>query len=270
MNLVLSGGGIKGLCYISLMRILEEKNITNNIKNYGGCSVGIFFCFLLCLGYKYEEIKNILQSNILEKIYKIDVLNFFNTHSFCSPKILRELLEILLHNKLKTKKISLLHLYYATNKILNIVATNISNGNETIFNKDTTPDYDVIDCIIASCSIPGLYPPIELNNNYYIDGFLVNNYPVDIFKNDLENTIGITLTKSKYYKNLTLNNYIYNLFTILTKNKQKENENLYNKLKKNIFIDSDIFVLELDMNIKKKINELDKSYNILKDLFDTY
>ena len=46
MNLVLSGGGVKGLCYVSLMRILEEeKNIAKDIKNYGGCSIGIFFCF---------------------------------------------------------------------------------------------------------------------------------------------------------------------------------------------------------------------------------
>ena len=266
MNLVLSGGGIKGLCYISLMRVLEEKNIIKDIKNYGGCSVGIFFCFLLCLDYKYEEIKNILLGNILNKIYKIDIFNFFDTHSFCSPKILRDLLEILLHNKLKTKKINLLNLYYTTNKTLNIVATNISDGTEIIFNKDNTPDYDVIDCIIASCSIPGLYPPFKLNNNHYIDGFLVNNYPIDIFKNDLENTIGITLTKSKYYKDLTINNYIYNLFTILTINKQREHKDLYDKLKKNIFINNDIFVLELNISNTKKLNELEKSYNILNQL----
>ena len=266
MNLVLSGGGIKGLCYISLMRVLEEKNIIKDIKNYGGCSVGIFFCFLLCLDYKYEEIKNILLGNILNKIYKIYIFNFFDTHSFCSPKILRDLLEILLHNKLKTKKINLLNLYYTTNKTLNIVATNISDGTEIIFNKDNTPDYDVIDCIIASCSIPGLYPPFKLNNNHYIDGFLVNNYPIDIFKNDLENTIGITLTKSKYYKDLTINNYIYNLFTILTINKQREHKDLYDKLKKNIFINNDIFVLELNISNTKKLNELEKSYNILNQL----
>lgn len=249
------------------MRILEEKNIIQDIKNYSGCSIGIFFCFLLCLDYKYEEIKNILLGNILEKIYKIDVFNFFDTNSFCSPKILRELLEILLYNKLKTKKINLLNLYYTTNKILNIVATNISTGEETIFNKDNTPDYDIIDCIIASCSLPGLYPPFELNNNHYIDGFLVNNYPIDIFKDNLENTIGISVTKGKYYKDLTINNYIYNLFTILTINKETEHKKLYNKLKKNIFIDNDIFVLELNISKEKKIKELNKSYEILKEQF---
>ena len=267
MNLVLSGGGVKGLCYISLMKILEEKNIIKDIKNYGGCSIGIFFCFLLSLGYNYKEIENILLGNILEKIYKIDIFNFFDTNSFCSPKILRELLEILLYNKLKTKKINLLDLYYATNKILNIVATNISTGEEIIFNKDNTPDYNVIDCIIASCSLPGLYPPLELDNNHYVDGFLVNNYPIDIFKNDLENTIGICVTQGKYYKDLTINNYIYNLFTILTINKTGENKILYNKLKKNIFIDNNIFVLELNISKEKKLEELNKSYEILKEQF---
>ena len=267
MNLVLSGGGVKGLCYVSLMRILEEKNIAKDIKNYGGCSIGIFFCFLLCLDYDYNEIKNILLGNVLEKVYKIDVLNFFDTNSFCSPKVLKDILELLLNNKLKVKKITLLDLYYITNKTLNIVATNISDGTETIFNKDNTPDYDVIDCIIASCSIPGLYPPFELGNNHYIDGFLVNNHPIDIFKDDLENTIGICVTTSKYYKDLTLNNYIYNLFTILTISKERENKDLYSKLKKNIFIENNIFVLELNIDNSKKLKELDKSYDILKEHF---
>ena len=267
MNLVLSGGGVKGLCYISLMRILEEKNIAKDIKNYAGCSIGIFFCFLLCLDYDYNEIKNILLGNVLEKVYKIDVLNFFDTNSFCSPKILKEILELLLYNKLKTKKINLLDLYYTTNKTLNIVTTNISKGTEIVFNKDNTPNYDVIDCIIASCSIPGLYPPFELENNHYIDGFLVNNYPIDIFKDDLENTIAVSVTNKKYYKELTLENYIYNLFTILTISKERENENLYSKLKKNIYIENNISVLELNINNSKKLKELDESYNILSKFF---
>ena len=265
MNLVLSGGGIKGLCYVSLIKILEEQNIKKDIKNYAGCSVGTFFCFLLCLDYKYEDIKNILLGDILNKIYKIDIFNFFQNNSVCSSNTLREILEILLYNKLKTKKINLEDLYYTTNKTLNIVVTNISNGTEEIFNKDNTPKYDVIDCIIASCSIPGLYPPFKLNNNYYIDGFLVNNYPIDIFKDDLKNTIGVCVTKAKYYKDLTLNNYIYNLFTILTKTKENSNKDYYNKLKKNIFLDNNIFVLELNLTKTKKLEELEKSYNILKD-----
>ena len=150
---------------------------------------------------------------------------------------------------------------------MNIVATNISDGTETIFNKDNTPDYDVIDCIIASCSIPGLYPPFELGNNQYIDGFLVNNHPIDIFKDDLENTIGICVTTSKNYKDLILNNYIYNLFTILTISKERENKDLYSKLKKNIFIENNIFVLELNIDNSKKLKELDKSYDILREHF---
>ena len=265
MNLVLSGGGIKGLCYISLIKILEEKNIKKDIKNYGGCSVGIFFCFLLCLDYKYEDIKNILLGDVLNKIYKIDILNFFQNNSVCSPDILREILEILLYNKLKIKKINLEELYYTTNKTLNIVVTNISNGTEEIFNKDNTPKYNVIDCIIASCSIPGLYPPIKLNNNYYIDGFLVNNYPIDIFKDDLENTIGVKITESTYYKDMNFKSYIHNLFSILTKNKENSNKIYYNKLKKNIYLENNIGGLDINISKNKIKAQLNYTYTILEN-----
>ena len=116
-------------------------------------------------------------------------------------------------------------------------------------------------------SIPGLYPPFKLGNNHYIDGFLVNNHPIDVFKDDLENTIAVSVTNKKYYKELTLENYIYNLFTILTISKERENENLYSKLKKNIYIENNISVLELNINNSKKLKELDKSYNILNKFF---
>ena len=99
----------------------------------------------------------------------------------------------------------------------------------------------------------------------YIDGFIINNYPIDIFKNELENTIGINLNERHYYKDLNVKNYIHNLFTILTKNKEQINKDLKKKLKKNIYLKCNISELDINIKKEKKINEINKCYMILKE-----
>jgi predicted acylesterase/phospholipase RssA len=268
MNLVLSGGGMKGHVYISVIKILEEKNITKDIKNFAGVSIGSLFCLLILLEYKYNEINDLFINTNINKIFEVNILNFFENYSLFSSNIMKKIIEIILNKKLKKKNISFIELYNLTNKSLNIVSINISTGKEIIFNKENTPNLDVATCIVASCSIPGLFPPLKIKDEYYIDGFIINNYPIDIFKNDLENTIGISITKGIYYKKYNIQNYIHNLFTLLTKNKESLNQILSKKLKKDIYLETNIFQLEIDLTKEKKIQEMNKSYNILKKAFD--
>lgn len=272
MNLVLSGGGIKGICYLSIIKYLDEHKLIKKFKNFAGTSIGILFCLLILLEYKYNELESIIiNGNVLKKIYDVNIFNFFDNYSVCNPNTLRKILEILINNKLNKKNITLLELYNITNKNLNIIVTNISNGEEKILNKDLTPDYDLIDSIIASCTLPGLYPPMKINDEHLIDGFLVNNYPIDIFKNDIENTIGIRVTEKKYYKEFTMNNYIYNIFSILTQNKENINRELYIKnIKKDIYLENDIFVLDIDIKKDKIVEIINNCYNILKNNIDTF
>ena len=37
-NLVLSGGGVRGLLHLGALKSLEEKQLLKNIENYGGSS----------------------------------------------------------------------------------------------------------------------------------------------------------------------------------------------------------------------------------------
>jgi len=39
-NLVLEGGGVRGLAYAGVFSVLEEKNILQHIENVGGSSAG--------------------------------------------------------------------------------------------------------------------------------------------------------------------------------------------------------------------------------------
>ena len=47
MKKVLSGGGMKGICYTSLLKIFNEYNLYEKIEKYGGSSVGAIYSIII-------------------------------------------------------------------------------------------------------------------------------------------------------------------------------------------------------------------------------
>jgi predicted acylesterase/phospholipase RssA len=63
-------------------------------------------------------------------------------------------------------------------KILRIIATNWDTGEVKVFtNKDIT-DEDGRAAIMASASIPGVFPPVKIGENSFVDGGVVMNTPI--------------------------------------------------------------------------------------------
>ena len=103
-NLILSGGGIRGILHLGAIKTLEEKNILKNIKNYGGASAGSMIVLLLCIGYTYNDIMIIFLKINLDKFYDItDIFEFLNIYGLINLGPLEKLLRVLLENKLKKK-----------------------------------------------------------------------------------------------------------------------------------------------------------------------
>ena len=57
------------------------------------------------------------------------------------------------------------------------IGTNIETGEEKIFEKGI-----LADALRASMSIPSVFQPYEIDNELYVDGGLVNNFPTDVVK----------------------------------------------------------------------------------------
>ena len=60
INLILQGGGIKGLAYIGALRYLEEKNY--QIEYISGTSIGAILGALVASGYNSYELENIIDN----------------------------------------------------------------------------------------------------------------------------------------------------------------------------------------------------------------
>jgi NTE family protein len=72
-NIAFSGGGIKGLAYIGVLKCIEEKGI--KIKAASGTSAGSIFALFSVLGLKYKQVRNIFYTINLNEFHNLSINN---------------------------------------------------------------------------------------------------------------------------------------------------------------------------------------------------
>lgn len=196
-NLVFSGGAFKGWAFIGALRALEEYIDYSHIENVAGTSIGSVFglFYILKISWKYllEAIMNTNFKNILD-IVDINVL--FSNHYLIKGLMFKEYIIDILKKHNINPDVTFKELYKLTNIKLTTTALNINKYSIEYFNIDNTPDIKVIDAVIASCSIPLLFPIYVIDGYSYCDGGLCSNFPVDLFEDTY--TIGFTLFETQY------------------------------------------------------------------------
>ena len=184
IGLALSGGGIRGISHAGALMAMEELNIIPEIIS--GVSAGAIVGALYADGYKPLEIAQIFEDVSFRSMTRIDVPDggFFNIDAF----------EKFLGKKLRAKTFEDLKIP------LRIVATNFDLGVPTTFSEG-----NLLKPIMASCSIPVLFVPQKIKNNYYVDGGLLKNFPVSTIREDCDLVIGVNagpLVAQKYKVNI--------------------------------------------------------------------
>ena len=269
LNLVLSGGGAKGIGHIGCLKALEEYNLINNIKNYGGNSIGTIFALLILIGYTYDELYKIILNFDMTQCMDIDILNFLENYSIYSNKKIKKILHIFVSKKFDDTNLTFEKLFNYTKKNLFIIAINIEDNIETIFSNKTTPNVLVYDAICASCAVPFILPPVRINNKLYIDGFIYNNYPCNLFKEDLDNTIGIQLNVLKPKNKIeNIQDFIIN---ILISSINTLSNISYTKPKLHILLNHNFNTFDiLNASKKERENIINLCYNISKKYIEEY
>lgn len=172
LGLVLSGGGIKGMSHAGVLKALEEANIKPQIIS--GVSAGAIVGALYAGGTSPDEIASIFESVKFRKMTKVQRPDggFFNIKPF----------EEYLESHLKVKTFEELKI------TLHISATNLDTGEINVFTKGK-----LIDAVIASASVPILFSPKVIDNQHFVDGGVLQNFPVSTIRNECEQIIGVNL-----------------------------------------------------------------------------
>ena len=260
-NLVFSGGHFKGISYIGVLKALEELNIKKNLKTILGVSSGSLFTLPFVLGLSSHQIETILNSLSLEQIYNINIESILNIscdygidNGFKISNLLKIIIRQILNNENATFKD--LHEFNPDLKFI-VGAANISTKEYEYFSYETTPDMPLYLAVRISISIPIYFKSICYNDNHYMDGAFINNYPIDYFKDEMDVSYGIIFNTS--VKKTTINsltNYIYNVTSCVMGIMQNYLKEKYKKNTIILDIDYDISTLKFDSDTKQNLIQL--------------
>ncbi|NND79952.1 MAG: patatin-like phospholipase family protein [Maribacter sp.] len=170
IGLALSGGGVRGIAHIGAIKALEEHGIFPT--HIAGTSAGAIVGALYANGNTWKEILDFFKR---VEIFRINKFARNKPGLIDTEKLYDSFMELLVKDD-----------FSALQKPLFITATNILDGTLKIFNEG-----ELIRPILASAAFPGIFTPVKIKDEYYIDGGTLNNFPVDLIKPHCDQIIGI-------------------------------------------------------------------------------
>lgn len=172
IGLVLSGGGLRGIGHLGAISALEEYGIKPSIIS--GSSAGAIIGACYASGLSVEEMMQIVQNNDLfpARSLRFRKAGFFDT-GFLSSLIQKYIPE----NTFESLKIPL---HVSATDVWLAKTVDIHNG-------------PLDQALLASSSIPFLFPAVKQNGSTYYDGGLLDNLPVAPLLNQCDYLIGVNV-----------------------------------------------------------------------------
>jgi NTE family protein len=181
--LVLSGAGPNGLGQLGIIKTMLDKKMLDmkTIKKVYGTSAGASIGALLILDIDINQIIEYCIYRPWNKLVKLDMESVFHLNEkkgMLDNDLLKQMLIPLLNANDIPVDITLKDAYAKTNVELHIMTTELSSFTTVTLNHLTFPDLKLVDACCMSASVPPLFTPVYYLDKYYIDGGILNNYPV--------------------------------------------------------------------------------------------
>jgi len=203
-GLALSGGGIRGVAHIGVLKALEEEGLVPSW--IAGTSAGSIVAGLYAYGYSTQELVRIavdLQPKYIDPNFTGLALGFGQWIMGMEPcvdgVVKGKAIEKYLKKLTDSARMSDIRMPLA------ITAVDINKADSVIFlnKRINTPDdddtvyiYDMFlyKAIRASIAIPVIFKPIILGGKRLVDGGVTNNLPIDVLKRmGAKKVIGVDL-----------------------------------------------------------------------------
>lgn len=158
IGLALGGGLSRGLAHIGVLKVLHEAKIP--LHCIAGTSMGSVIASLYACGMNLK---------MMEKISRR--ISRSNWIDFTLPKmglVAGEKLEQLVYLLTGRRKIE------ETALPLAVVATDLLTGKRVVFHRGL-----IAKTVRASCSIPGIFNPVEMEEKLLVDGGVLDRVPVE-------------------------------------------------------------------------------------------
>jgi NTE family protein len=180
IGLALGGGTALGFAHIGVLKAFEDEGVP--IDFISGTSAGAIIGSLYAFGVSFKDIEDEANNLNWKKAAKIHPSKL----SIATNDAVKKILEKHIGKKadISDAKIPLA-----------IVATDIESGAKIIFKSG-----NVIDTVLASSCLPGLFAPAQIQGMMLVDGGIVENVPVSPLKGMGADVIaGVNLLKYRKY-----------------------------------------------------------------------
>jgi len=221
IGLALSGGGLKGIAHVGVLKALTENNIP--IDYITGTSSGSIIGGLYALGYTIEEIDSIARAIDYETLFidQTQRRNLFISQKEQASKYLvdvrfdslkpyipisitpgqgigRELRNVYMHSPLNTVRD-----FDNYPVIFRSVATDLETGDRVVIRQG-----DWVEAIQASMAIPMVMSPVIRKGRRLIDGGVADNIPINLAKNIGADMVVAVDVRAKLYEPKELKNLL--------------------------------------------------------------
>lgn len=157
---------------VGVLQALHERGILPDAIS--GTSSGALNAVLYASGYTPLEIYDIWQKEPFAKAFNLHLPRFgLLKHS----KIEDLVKPYLKHQRLEDLPIPVY-----------LASTCLNNGKQKIFSEGELPLL-----LAASCAVPVVFEPVEIQGQQFVDGGLVSNLPVEPLRDQCEHLIGVTV-----------------------------------------------------------------------------
>lgn len=193
VGLVLSGGGARGFAHIGVLRVLRELRVPIDIVT--GTSMGGIIGGLYAAGYSADELDAVVRDTDWDAIFNSraprreldwrrkedDYKNLSNVElgivdggltlprGLAGTQQLEFFLRSLSAPSKSIRNLDQLPVPFAA------IGTDLENGKRVLLQKDVS----LSTAMRASMSVPGAFPPVEVNGRLLVDGGVVDNLPVE-------------------------------------------------------------------------------------------
>ena len=191
--LVISGGGPGGLGMYGIYKLLCNSKFinTSELAKIYSTSCGCFLALIILLNIEWDIIDDYLIKRPWERVFNIhaeNIFNIFNTKGILNYKTIKEIIDPLLTYKNLSSNITLKEFYDYSKIEFHLYSVVVSRELPELVDLSykNYPDLELYKAMCMTSAIPIVFEPIFYNNECYIDGGFLNNFPISYAINDLK------------------------------------------------------------------------------------
>ncbi len=171
-TLVLSGGGLKGLAHVGVLKALDERGRRPALVV--GSSMGSMVAGAWAAGMGLDEMEQRALAVRRRDVFRVAHVDMAIRRMNAPALYRREPLDALLETIVGDRTFNDLHAPLLVNSV------DLLTGQQVTWGLPGRRTVRVADAIFASCALPGVFPPREIQGHFYVDGAVIENLPVRV------------------------------------------------------------------------------------------